>query len=209
MTLYGSQKAFLEFEFFGEVGTGLGPTLEFYTLVSKVCVLLLSSNPCCCVPPLLDPRDIATLDPTPVPLMTPKACPGLKWPKLVKRGGDPLLPPTRLSCSAFPLPKEAGDRFFFNLRGGCCCSHSRWNFVCHPPGPASLEAWGVAQRGRSGAVQEGARGRGGRDGPGREGVRAGMPIRATTEVLCSCRRRSSLCQLDWILPERVLLATVW
>eukprot|EP00667_Euglena_gracilis_P000444 EG_transcript_444 len=35
MTLYGSQKAFLEFEFFGEVGTGLGPTLEFYTLVSK------------------------------------------------------------------------------------------------------------------------------------------------------------------------------
>ena len=36
MTLYGTQKAFLEFEFFGEVGTGLGPTLEFYTLVSKV-----------------------------------------------------------------------------------------------------------------------------------------------------------------------------
>eukprot|EP01004_Peranema_trichophorum_P002550 NODE_15_length_5604_cov_33.229703_g12_i0.p1 GENE.NODE_15_length_5604_cov_33.229703_g12_i0~~NODE_15_length_5604_cov_33.229703_g12_i0.p1 ORF type:complete len:1252 (+),score=269.04 NODE_15_length_5604_cov_33.229703_g12_i0:1571-5326(+) len=35
MTLYGSQRAFLEFEFFGEVGTGLGPTLEFYTLVSK------------------------------------------------------------------------------------------------------------------------------------------------------------------------------
>eukprot|EP01063_Lacrimia_lanifica_P027594 TRINITY_DN3893_c0_g3_i2.p1 TRINITY_DN3893_c0_g3~~TRINITY_DN3893_c0_g3_i2.p1 ORF type:complete len:1751 (+),score=530.40 TRINITY_DN3893_c0_g3_i2:134-5386(+) len=35
MDRYGGQKAYLEFEFFGEVGTGLGPTMEFYTLVSN------------------------------------------------------------------------------------------------------------------------------------------------------------------------------
>ncbi|KAG6477829.1 hypothetical protein ZIOFF_061261 [Zingiber officinale] len=34
MTMYASQKAVLEVEYFGEVGTGLGPTLEFYTLLS-------------------------------------------------------------------------------------------------------------------------------------------------------------------------------
>mmetsp|Transcript_34349 Transcript_34349/g.65613 ORF Transcript_34349/g.65613 Transcript_34349/m.65613 type:complete len:1886 (+) Transcript_34349:253-5910(+) len=34
MELYCSHKAVLEVEYFGEVGTGLGPTLEFYTLVS-------------------------------------------------------------------------------------------------------------------------------------------------------------------------------
>mmetsp|Transcript_15857 Transcript_15857/g.33917 ORF Transcript_15857/g.33917 Transcript_15857/m.33917 type:complete len:980 (-) Transcript_15857:729-3668(-) len=34
MELYASHKALLEVEYFGEVGTGLGPTLEFYTLVS-------------------------------------------------------------------------------------------------------------------------------------------------------------------------------
>ncbi|XP_042403333.1 E3 ubiquitin-protein ligase UPL3-like isoform X1 [Zingiber officinale] len=34
MTMYVSQKAVLEVEYFGEVGTGLGPTLEFYTLLS-------------------------------------------------------------------------------------------------------------------------------------------------------------------------------
>mmetsp|Transcript_12243 Transcript_12243/g.39389 ORF Transcript_12243/g.39389 Transcript_12243/m.39389 type:complete len:1911 (-) Transcript_12243:1069-6801(-) len=34
MDLYASQKALLEVEYFGEVGTGLGPTLEFYALVS-------------------------------------------------------------------------------------------------------------------------------------------------------------------------------
>lgn len=33
MELYGSSQALLEVEFFEEVGTGLGPTLEFYTLV--------------------------------------------------------------------------------------------------------------------------------------------------------------------------------
>ncbi|KAI5475050.1 E3 ubiquitin-protein ligase TRIP12, partial [Pseudohyphozyma bogoriensis] len=33
--LYGSSRASLEVEFFGEVGSGLGPTLEFYALVSK------------------------------------------------------------------------------------------------------------------------------------------------------------------------------
>jgi E3 ubiquitin-protein ligase TRIP12 len=33
--LYGSSKALLEVEYFDEVGTGLGPTLEFYSLVSK------------------------------------------------------------------------------------------------------------------------------------------------------------------------------
>jgi len=35
MELYGSSKASLEVEYFGEVGTGLGPTLEFYTLLSQ------------------------------------------------------------------------------------------------------------------------------------------------------------------------------
>ncbi|XP_010327414.1 E3 ubiquitin-protein ligase UPL3 [Solanum lycopersicum] len=34
MEMYSSQKAVLEVEYFGEVGTGLGPTLEFYTLIS-------------------------------------------------------------------------------------------------------------------------------------------------------------------------------
>ena len=35
MDLYAGQKALLEVEYFQEVGTGLGPTLEFYTLVSR------------------------------------------------------------------------------------------------------------------------------------------------------------------------------
>ncbi|XP_011046694.1 PREDICTED: E3 ubiquitin-protein ligase UPL3-like isoform X1 [Populus euphratica] len=34
MDMFSSQKAVLEVEYFGEVGTGLGPTLEFYTLLS-------------------------------------------------------------------------------------------------------------------------------------------------------------------------------
>ncbi|XP_023512904.1 E3 ubiquitin-protein ligase UPL3-like [Cucurbita pepo subsp. pepo] len=34
MEMYSNQKAVLEVEYFGEVGTGLGPTLEFYTLLS-------------------------------------------------------------------------------------------------------------------------------------------------------------------------------
>uniref|UniRef100_A0A7N0TIW6 HECT domain-containing protein n=1 Tax=Kalanchoe fedtschenkoi TaxID=63787 RepID=A0A7N0TIW6_KALFE len=34
MEMCSSQKAVLEVEYFGEVGTGLGPTLEFYTLLS-------------------------------------------------------------------------------------------------------------------------------------------------------------------------------
>uniref|UniRef100_A0A5B6ZVH1 HECT-type E3 ubiquitin transferase n=1 Tax=Davidia involucrata TaxID=16924 RepID=A0A5B6ZVH1_DAVIN len=34
MEMYSSQKFILEIEYFGEVGTGLGPTLEFYTLLS-------------------------------------------------------------------------------------------------------------------------------------------------------------------------------
>lgn len=33
--LYGSSRAMLEIEFFSEVGTGLGPTLEFYALASQ------------------------------------------------------------------------------------------------------------------------------------------------------------------------------
>lgn len=33
--LYGTSKALLEVEYFDEVGTGLGPTLEFYSIVSK------------------------------------------------------------------------------------------------------------------------------------------------------------------------------
>ncbi|KAL6517434.1 E3 ubiquitin-protein ligase upl3 [Orobanche minor] len=35
MEMYSSQKSVLEVEYFGEVGTGLGPTLEFYTLLSN------------------------------------------------------------------------------------------------------------------------------------------------------------------------------
>merc|ERR1711865_1003978 len=35
LDLYGRNKAVLEVEFFGEAGTGLGPTLEFYTIVSR------------------------------------------------------------------------------------------------------------------------------------------------------------------------------
>ena len=35
MELYARNKAVLEVEYFDEVGTGLGPTLEFYTLVSQ------------------------------------------------------------------------------------------------------------------------------------------------------------------------------
>ena len=35
MDLYGSSQSILEVEYFEEVGTGLGPTLEFYSLVSK------------------------------------------------------------------------------------------------------------------------------------------------------------------------------
>ncbi|KAF9196772.1 Ubiquitin fusion degradation protein 4 [Haplosporangium sp. Z 11] len=35
MDLYGSNQAMLEVEYFDEVGTGLGPTLEFYSVVSK------------------------------------------------------------------------------------------------------------------------------------------------------------------------------
>ncbi len=34
MELYASHKVLLELEYQGEVGTGLGPTLEFYTLLS-------------------------------------------------------------------------------------------------------------------------------------------------------------------------------
>lgn len=34
LDLYGKTRAILEIEFFGEIGTGLGPTLEFYTIVS-------------------------------------------------------------------------------------------------------------------------------------------------------------------------------
>jgi len=34
METYASHRAVLELEYFGEVGTGLGPTLEFYTLLS-------------------------------------------------------------------------------------------------------------------------------------------------------------------------------
>ena len=34
MELYAGSRAMLELEYFGEAGTGLGPTLEFYTLLS-------------------------------------------------------------------------------------------------------------------------------------------------------------------------------
>ena len=34
METFASHRAVLELEYFGEVGTGLGPTLEFYTLLS-------------------------------------------------------------------------------------------------------------------------------------------------------------------------------
>ena len=36
LELFGGQRAMLEVEFSGEVGTGLGPSLEFYSLVCKV-----------------------------------------------------------------------------------------------------------------------------------------------------------------------------
>lgn len=49
MDMYSSQKAVLEVEYFGEVGTGLGPTLEFYTLLShdlqKASLGMWRSNP--------------------------------------------------------------------------------------------------------------------------------------------------------------------
>lgn len=35
LELYGSSSSVLEVEYYEEVGTGLGPTLEFYSLVSK------------------------------------------------------------------------------------------------------------------------------------------------------------------------------
>jgi E3 ubiquitin-protein ligase TRIP12 len=35
MELYGASPSVLEVEYFEEVGTGLGPTLEFYSTVSK------------------------------------------------------------------------------------------------------------------------------------------------------------------------------
>jgi E3 ubiquitin-protein ligase TRIP12 len=35
MELYGANTGILEIEYFDEVGTGLGPTLEFYSLASK------------------------------------------------------------------------------------------------------------------------------------------------------------------------------
>jgi hypothetical protein len=34
---HASRKSVLEIEFIGEEGTGLGPTLEFYALVSRFC----------------------------------------------------------------------------------------------------------------------------------------------------------------------------
>jgi hypothetical protein len=53
MDSYGTAQALLEIEFFDEVGTGLGPTLEFY---SQVCqelrrksgiILSAPKTPCC------------------------------------------------------------------------------------------------------------------------------------------------------------------
>ncbi|CAH8305538.1 unnamed protein product [Eruca vesicaria subsp. sativa] len=48
MEMYSSQKVVIEVEYFGEVGTGLGPTLEFYTLLShdlqKVALGMWRSN---------------------------------------------------------------------------------------------------------------------------------------------------------------------
>ena len=35
MELYGASQSILEVEYFEEVSTGLGPTLEFYSTVSK------------------------------------------------------------------------------------------------------------------------------------------------------------------------------
>lgn len=35
LEVYGSKRGLLEVEFFGEVGTGQGPTAEFYSLVSR------------------------------------------------------------------------------------------------------------------------------------------------------------------------------
>ena len=35
LELYGTSDAILEVEYFDEIGTGLGPTLEFYSIASK------------------------------------------------------------------------------------------------------------------------------------------------------------------------------
>ena len=35
LELYGTSNGILEVEYFDEIGTGLGPTLEFYSLASK------------------------------------------------------------------------------------------------------------------------------------------------------------------------------
>jgi E3 ubiquitin-protein ligase TRIP12 len=35
LELYGTSSGILEVEYFDEIGTGLGPTLEFYSLASK------------------------------------------------------------------------------------------------------------------------------------------------------------------------------
>ncbi len=42
--LYGSNSSVLEVEYFEEVGTGLGPTLEFYSLVSRSLLAGISSS---------------------------------------------------------------------------------------------------------------------------------------------------------------------
>lgn len=34
MDMYAGSQSVLELEYFGEAGTGLGPTLEFYTMIS-------------------------------------------------------------------------------------------------------------------------------------------------------------------------------
>lgn len=35
MELYGTSSGMLEIEYFDEIGTGLGPTLEFYSIASR------------------------------------------------------------------------------------------------------------------------------------------------------------------------------
>lgn len=44
LELYAGHRSMIEVEYYGEAGTGLGPTLEFYTLVSQelqVCIMIV------------------------------------------------------------------------------------------------------------------------------------------------------------------------
>ncbi|KAI3774287.1 hypothetical protein L1987_48836 [Smallanthus sonchifolius] len=92
MEMYSSQKAVLEVEYFGEVGTGLGPTLEFYTLLShdlqKAGLRMWRSN-------LPDVNASVEVD--------------LREKKSGKGDGDLILAPLGLFPRPWPLTVDASD----------------------------------------------------------------------------------------------------